>query len=233
MRPFKPGFILIALVQVLPRIWVTLSIMAGTVLFGSILGLLLALLKLRGGGAGRAIANVYIYITRCIPSIVMLFIVYYGLPRLLLPLGIDVNRAGQGMFVITTFTIIFGAVMAEVFRSAYESVDKGQREAGLCAGLSEWQTFRRIILPQCSVVALPNFTNSLVSLMKEGSLAYTIGLMDLMGRGQWLIGMNQGAYSLEVYLALFAVYWVLTVVIEKLSGLLERRLSKGKVQGVS
>ena len=126
--------------------------------------------------------------------------------------------------MITTFSILFAASMAEVFRSAYEAVDKGQREAAVSIGLTEFQAFRRIVLPQCVRVAIPNFTNALINLMKEGSLAYTIGLIDIMGKGQLIIGQNQGSYSLEVYLALFILYWVLTVVIEKGAGLLETRL---------
>ena len=228
MRPFKPSYILTVLPQLLPCIWVTLGIMAGTVFFGGLLGLLLAVLKIRGGRVGNAIANVYIYATRCVPSIVMLFIVYYGLPEFLLGFGIDINGASHAVFVITTFTILFGSTMAEVFRAAYEASDRGQREAALCVGMSEFQAFYRIVLPQCTVVVLPNFTNALVNLMKEGSLAYTIGLIDLMGKGQWIIGMNQGSYSLEVYLALFVIYWVLTILIEKSFGRLELSLSKGK-----
>lgn len=228
MRPFKPSFILTALLQILPYTTITLGILVGTVFFGSILGLLLALAKLRGGAIGRAAANLYIYVTRCVPSIVMLFIVYYGLPELLLGFGIDINSASQGVFVVITFTILFGATMAEVFRSAYEAIDRGQREAALCVGMSELQAFSRIVLPQCTVVVLPNFTNALVNLMKEGSLAYTIGLIDMMGKGQWIIGMNQGAYSLEVYLALFVLYWILTILVEKLFGRLELHLSRGK-----
>lgn len=228
MRPFNPSFVLTALSQILPYTGVTLGILAGTVFLGGILGFLLALAKIRGGKVGGAVANVYIYITRCVPSIVMLFIVYYGLPELLMGFGVNINSASHALFVIITFTILFGATMAEVFRAAYESIDRGQREAALCVGMSEAQAFCRIVLPQCTVVVLPNFTNSLVNLMKEGSLAYTIGLIDLMGKGQWIIGMNQGAYSLEVYLALFVIYWILTILIEKSLGRLEQYLSKGK-----
>lgn len=228
MRPFHPGYILEVLPRILPFTAVTLGIMASTVFFGGILGLLLACAKIRRGAVGRAIANVYIYVTRCVPSIVMLFIVYYGLPEFLRGIGIETDSRNHALFVIITFSILFGATMAEVFRSVYESIDKGQREAGLCAGLSEFQTFRRILLPQCVVVFLPNFANALVNLMKEGSLAYTIGLMDLMGRGQWIIGMNNGSYSLEVYLALFLIYWALTILIEQVFGRIEAWLSRGK-----
>lgn len=228
MRPFHPLFILEVLPQLLPYLLVTIGIVFGTVFFGSLLGLLLATGKVRRGRIGRALASTYIYITRCVPSIVLLFIVYYGLPEFLNVFGIDINSAGKGFFVITTFSILFAANMAEVFRSAYEAIDKGQREAAVSIGLSEFQAFYRIVLPQCVAVAIPNFTNALINLMKEGSLAYTIGLIDLMGKGQLIIGQKQGSYSLEVYLAQFILYWILTIAAEKSFGALERTLTKGK-----
>lgn len=224
MRPFHPYYIIKVLPELIPYLAVTAGIMIGTVFFGSLIGILLAAGKIRRGRAGKLISNLYIYVVRCIPSIVLLFLVYYGLPEVLNVFGIDINNAGKGFFVITTFSILFSATMAEVFRSAYEAVDKGQREAAVSIGLTEFQAFRRIILPQCVRVAIPNFTNALVNLMKEGSLAYTVGLIDIMGKGQLIIGQNQGSYSLEVYLALFILYWILTVVIEKGAGLMETRL---------
>lgn len=222
MRPFHPEYILQVLPQLFPYIAVTLMVTLGTVLGGGFIGLLLAIAKIRGRKAVRAFANVYIYLTRCIPSIVMLFIVYYGLPELLFAFGIRIDSFHKAFFVITTFSILFAANMSEVFRSAYEAVDKGQREAAVSIGMTGFQAFRRIILPQCAVFALPNFTNALVNLIKEGALAYTIGLVDIMGKGQLIIGINQGSYSLEVYLALFLLYWGLILIIENASGL--RRL---------
>ena len=227
MRPFKPSFIFEVLPQILPYTLVTLGIMLGTVLFGSLLGLLLAAGKLKGGKILCGLANGYTYFIRCVPSIVMLFIIYYGLPELLLSFGININNAGKAVFVITTFTLMFSASMSEVFRSSYLAIDPGQSEAGLSIGLSRWQTFRRIIFPQASAVALPNFTNALVNLMKEGTLAYTIGLIDIMGKGQLIIGLNHGSYALETYIAMFIIYWVLTLVIEALSKRLEKHLLRG------
>ena len=228
MRPFHPSYIPEVFIQLLPYLWVTVAMVIGTVFFGGAAGLLLAAAKVRKGRIAKALANIYIYITRCIPSIIMLFVVYYGLPELLLGMGVDINHIGKGFFVITTFSVLFAANMAEVFRSAYQAIDKGQREAAASIGMTPWQTFYRILLPQCAVVALPNFTNALVNLMKEGSLAYTIGLIDIMGKGQLIIGRNQGSYTLETYLALTILYWILTFVVEKSFGYLEKRLSRGK-----
>ena len=84
------------------------------------------------------------------------------------------------------------------------------------------------MLPQGLVVALPNLGNSLISLFKEGSLAFTIGLIDMMGQGNLIISRNYGAYSLETYLALAIIYWAITLILEQIFLKLEKHYSKGR-----
>ena len=228
MRPFHPLFILKVIPELLPYLPVTLGMVAGTVFFGGIWGFILALAKVRRRPVTKALASAYTYVTRCVPSVVMLFVVFYGLPELLLSVGININGFSNGFFVIVTFSILYAANISEVFRSAYLAIDKGQREAAVSIGLTESQAFRRIVLPQSIVVAIPNFTNSLVNLMKEGALAYTIGLIDIVGQGNRIIGRYQGSYTLEVYLALAILYWIMTILIQKFFGAIEKKLSKGK-----
>ncbi len=225
MRPFNPMKIPEFIPQLLPFLSVTLAIMLATVFFGGILGFILAFCKLKGRVSAK-IAQAYIYIIRCIPSIVMLFMVYYGLPKFLLVFNININNYDRAFFVILTFSLLFAASMAEVFRTAYIAIDKGQTEAALSIGLTPLQAFIRIVFPQALVVALPNFTNALINLMKEGALAYTIGLIDLMGKGDLIIYNNQGAYNLETYIALSLIYWAMTIIIEKTFMHLEMRLSR-------
>lgn len=228
MRPFNPSFIIEVLPRLLAFLPVTLLVLAGTVLLGSLLGLILALAKAGRSRALRLLADGYTLAMRCTPPIVLLFMVFYGLPELLQAVaGIDINSVHKAVFVIVTFTLLFAASMSEVMRSAYEAVDRGQHEAAVSVGLTPFQAFRRIVLPQAAVVALPNFGNALVSLMKDGSLAYTIGLIDMMGQGTLVIARNNGAYALEVYIALTAVYWGLTVLVEQAFRLLEQKLSRG------
>lgn len=229
MRPFKPGFILEVIPVLLPYLLVTIGVMAATVLLGGLLGFALARAKIRKRKVSKFIADAYTYILRCTPSIVLLFIIFYGLPELLLSLfHWDINGYHKAVFVIITFTLLFAATMSEVMRTAYEAVDKGQYEAAVSVGLSDIQAFFRILLPQCVVVALPNFGNSLIGLMKEGTLAYTIGLIDIMGKGQLVISNNYGAYALETYLALAVIYWSMTILIEKTVTGFEHKLLPGK-----
>ncbi|SCP98173.1 amino acid ABC transporter permease [Anaerobium acetethylicum] len=232
-RPFEPSFIIEVIPQLLPFLGTTLAIVTGTVLFGSMFGFILARAKIRGRKISKLLADLYTAIIRATPSIVLLFVVFYGLPELLLgTIGINSNGYNKVFFVLIAFSLQFAAVMSEVMRSAYGSVDKGQYEAAVSIGLSERQAFIRIVLPQCIVVALPNFANSLIGLLKEGALAYTIGLTDIMGKGILIIGNNYGAYALETYIALTAIYWGITLLIEKSFHLTENHLSRGN-KGIS
>lgn len=226
-RVFKPSFIPQTILQVLPYLGVTFLIVIGTMVFASLIGFLVARAKIKNGKT-RYIANAYITIFRCIPSIVLLFLIYYGLPQLCRILfQVDISYWSKTVFVILTFALLFGANMGEVMRAAYEAVDGGQTEAALSVGLTERQAFLRITFPQAFRYALPNVANVVTSLMKEAALAYTIGLIDMMGKGKTIINLNYGAYTLETYLALFIIYWVLTKAIEIIFGQLDKRLAKG------
>lgn len=229
MRPFKPSLIIQTIPDLLPFLSVTLIIMLCTIFLGSLLGFFLARARIRRRRISGFIADAYIGILRCTPPIVLLFIVFYGLPELLLAVtGLNINQIHKGIFVVISFTLLFAAPMAEVMRSAYLAIDPGQREAAVSVGLNELQAFVHIVLPQATAVALPNFANALINLMKDSSLAYTIGLIDVMGQGSLIIARNFGAYALETYLAITIIYWSLTLIIERLFGSMERNLSKGK-----
>ena len=97
----------------------------------------------------------------------------------------------------------------------------------MSAGLTPFQAFRHVILGQAALVALPNFGNATINLLKEGSLAYTIGLIDLIGRGNLIIAQNYGAYGVEVYLSAMLIYWVLVLLLEQVFALVEKHLDVG------
>lgn len=230
-RPFSPDIIFTSIPALLPYLTVTLVVGVTSILTGSILGMLLAWAKLSGHKVIRALADGYTYIIRCTPSIVLLFIVFYGLPKFMeAEFGIDLDDLSRAVFVIITFTLLFGAYVSEVFRSAYETVDKGQYEAAVTIGLSPKQAFFRVMLPQAAVIALPNFGNSVINLMKESALAYTIGLIDLLGRTNLIIAKNYGAYGIELYVACLLIYWGLSVVIEQAFLRMESYLDRGRLK---
>ena len=171
-------------------------------------------------------ADGYTYVIRCTPSIVLLFIVFYGLPKWMeFAFAIYIDDLSRAVFVIITFTLLFGAYVSEVFRSAYLAVPKGQYEAAVTIGLSPLSAFIHVMLPQAAVIALPNFGNSVINLLKESALAYTIGLIDLLGRTNLIIAKNYGGYGIELYTASMILYWALSIVIERSFLKLETSLS--------
>ena len=228
-RPFSPVQIYKSLVTILPYFGITFAVVLGTIVLGMALAVLLFAQKQSKRRWVRVIADGYINIIRCTPSIVLLFIVYYGIPKIALGLfDLDLNFSSKIIYVIISLSLIYSASLSEIIRSAYLALGKAQYEAALSIGLSPLQAVWRIMLPQGLVIALPNLGNSLISLFKEGSLAFTIGLIDMMGAGNLIISRNYGAYSLETYLALAIIYWVLTLIIEQIFFRLEKHYGRGR-----
>jgi L-cystine transport system permease protein len=189
---------------------------------GFAIGALLAKAKMSKSRIACALAKFYTTIVRCTPSVVLLFIVYFGLPTLMSDkVERWMNNLPIVVFVCITFSIFIGASSSEIIRAAFESVNKGQREAGLSVGLSETQTFFHIILPQMFRQSIPNIGNTIIFLFKEGALAYTIGLRDVLGQAYFLSAKEVNVYALDMYIALTLIYWPITMILEKLFKWLE------------
>lgn len=210
---------------IIPSFAVTAEYVILAFLFGLVFGALLAFAKIGHNRILRALAYGYTTIMRCTPPIVLLFLVYYGLPRLLQStLGISMDTLSKVKFITITLALFCTASLSEVFRSAYESLEKSQLEAADSIGMTRTQAFVHILIPQMLYSAIPNLCNTLLILIKDGALAYTIGLLDLLGRGSYIIGRYQGAYSLEVYVTLVIIYWPVAIIVTWFSGKLENRL---------
>lgn len=128
------------------------------------------------------------------------------------------------IFAIATYALSSAATIAEVIRAGVNSVDAGQAEAAYSIGLSSRQTFLRIILPQALYQALPNFGNLVIGYLKDTSLAFSIGVMDMSGRGQTLITLSN--HALEVYISLSIIYYLTAVLLEYSFKWIEKRVKK-------
>ncbi|MBV1943169.1 amino acid ABC transporter permease [Streptococcus parasuis] len=229
MVSYDLSYVFKFLPEILYALPLTLWILIVTIVIGSLLGALLAWGQLYGDEVIVSISKGYVFVLRCTPPIVLLFMVFYGLPEFLeWWLGLDVNGWSRAVFVITAMTLLYAATISEVFKSAYLAVPNGQMEAGLSIGLTEFQTFQRILLPQAFRFALPNISNAILNLLKDTALAYTIGLADIMGAGNLLIGRNLGNYSLETYTAVAVVYWTLALLLALGNQFLENALETGR-----
>ncbi|MCO7175721.1 amino acid ABC transporter permease [Sporolactobacillus kofuensis] len=209
--------------QLLPAINITLIVSVSSIVLGSLLGLGLAAAKQSESAILRVFASIYVSVIRATPSIIMIFVVYYGMP-LFFSAWFHINIEGWNRmyFVIIALTLLFSAPVSEIMRSAYGSVSKGQTEAGLMVGMTPFQTFYRIVLPQAFVVALPNFANSVINLMKEGALTFTIGVVDMVAKAQMIVANNSGGYAWQTYCALALIYWVISLAIDKGVTLVEK-----------
>lgn len=143
----------------------TLWIASLTVLLGTLVGTLLAVLRLSRSQAGQAAARFYIWIIRGTPILLQLYFFYLLLPEVL-PIKINESQS-----IMVALIINSGAYVSEIIRAGIQAVDSGQAEAAGCLGLSRWQTLRFIILPQAVKNILPALGNEFVNMIKQASLA--------------------------------------------------------------
>ncbi|WP_440620619.1 sulfur-containing amino acid ABC transporter permease TcyL [Bacillus subtilis] len=210
---------------------ITLYILTLSLLFGFVLGLFLALPRIYNIPIVNQLAKVYISFFRGTPIMVQLFIVFYGIPALTGLIGIDTSKMDPFYAAVATYALSNAAAAAEIIRAGVGSVDKGQTEAAYSIGLSGSQAFRRIVLPQALVQAFPNMGNMVISSLKDTSLAFSIGVMDMSGRGQTLITSSN--HSLEVYIALSIVYYAVAVLFEWFFRVAEKRIKRNQTRIVT
>ncbi|OCF94229.1 amino acid ABC transporter permease [Gilliamella sp. wkB308] len=217
---FNVNYFLSVFPQILPYLPVTLFIAVVSILFAMVLGLAIALLRNNKIIIVDAIFSLFISLFRGIPSVVLLFIIYYGLPQIFPVL----KHMGATTAAIICFSLKYSAYLAEIFRAGLASVDPGQKEAGLTSGLSTIQVYRNIILPQALVNALPNTGNMFISLLKDSSVAFFVGVQELLAAGKMLTASS--FLYFETYLAVGIVYWLTVVAYSWIQKQLERKLSK-------
>lgn len=226
MRKIEPEWVAYFWLQSLPYIRVTLQYVFFSLLIGTVIGAVVARGKMSKSRIANFLAGFYVTIVRCTPSIVLLFLIYFGFPSLVsgTAFGDFLYELPVLVFVVATYSIFIGASVSEVIRGAYGVVSKGQREAGLAVGMTEFQTFIHVVLPQMFKAAIPNIGNTVIFLFKEGALAYTIGLQDILGRAYFLSGKTMNVHNLSMYVALTLIYWPISAILEKLFKILQEKM---------
>ncbi|MCJ1973383.1 amino acid ABC transporter permease [Lactococcus piscium] len=210
---------------------VTLMISAFVVIFGTILGTLIALGKLSSVRPIRWLANIYIEVFRGTPMLVQIMIGFQVLGKMPLPefqLGIlteDLSRLVPGIIVLSMNS---GAYVAEIVRSGINAVPKGQTEAAYSLGIRPRQTMIKVILPQAIRNILPALGNEFVTIIKDSSLLATIGVMELYNGAQTTSSTTY--QSLSPWLLVAVYYFVVTFITSRLINLLEKKLGRGYVK---
>ncbi len=180
----------------------TIEVTAAALGLGCLLGLL--------GGLGRldpkrrlpyAISSAYVLLIRGTPLLVQLFILFFGLPQF----GIVLPAFVCGVLGLGLYS---GAYVSEIVRGAIQSIDRGQVLAAQSLGMTERQVMRHVVLPQALMRMIPPLGNEFIALIKNSALVSLLTIHDLMHEGQKIIAVSYR--SLEVYLAVAALYLVLT-----------------------
>ncbi|WP_068775856.1 amino acid ABC transporter permease [Paenibacillus sp. FJAT-26967] len=222
-KAFDISLVWTFLPKLLAYLHVTLFILLVSLLIGAVIGFTLALIRLYKVPVLGRIVTVYVSFMRGTPILIQLFLVYYGVPQLLLGIGIDLSSVHALVFVVLTYGLHIGAFFSEIVRAAVGSVDRGQVEAAYAVGMTGPQAFTRIILPQAMTIAFPNIGNLVIGSLKDTSLAFSLGVMDMSGRADTLGTTN---HYLEIYLALALIYYAVCLLLEKLFSVAEKRLGR-------
>ena len=195
----------------------TLQLSLGGMIFGLLLGFMLALMRLSRFWPLSWLSRFYVSVFRGTPLIAQLFMIYYGLPQF----GIELDPIPAAMIGLSLNT---AAYTSETLRAAISSIEKGQWEAAASIGMNPWQTLRRVILPQAARTALPPLGNSFIGLVKDTSLAATIQVPELFRQAQLVTSRTLEVFTM--YLAASIIYWVLATVLSFLQNRLEDRVNR-------
>ncbi|HIF9196306.1 TPA: amino acid ABC transporter permease [Photobacterium damselae] len=201
--------------ELIDGLLITLKISAVSLIFTLGLGLITALLRLSDSIVGRALARGYIELIRNTPLLVQIYILYFVLGPIL-----DLERFTTAVLALSLFQ---GAYTAEIFRAGLNAIPKGQFEAAASLGLSQWQMYRFVILPQVIKRILPPLTNETVSLVKNSSIVSIMAIFDLTTEGRNIVADT--AMPFEVWFTVAAIYLCVTLLLSAIAAWMAHRLN--------
>lgn len=198
----------------------TLEMAIWGVIFALILAVIVANIRVFKVPVLNQISQLYISFFRGTPLLVQLFLLYYGLPQIFpIMVGIDAFTAA-----VIGLTLHFASYMAESIRAAIIGIDRSQMEASLSIGMTRYQSMRRIILPQAARVALPSLMNYFIDMIKSTSLAFTLGVAEIMAKAQ--MEASSSFRFFEAFLAVALIYWGVVLVLTQVQTWAENKLNK-------
>ena len=197
----------------------TFEIFVATLIGALPLGLLLAFGTMSKFKPLALLARAYISIMRGTPLMLQMFAIYF-MPYYVF--GISLTTDSKWYATIVAFIINYAAYFAEIYRSGIQSIPRGQYEAAEVLGYSGSQTFMRIVLPQVVKRILPAVTNEVITLVKDTSLAFSIGVIEMFTVAKQLVASQ---VSMAPFIIAAAFYWVANFVIDIVAGRVERRLN--------
>jgi polar amino acid transport system permease protein len=209
------NILLESLPQLLEGLKITLGLTILSLILGSILGILMAFGRVYGSKLLAFFILIYEKTLRGIPLLVIFFIIYFGLSQIGLNLD-PFTSAVIGLGLRST------AYQAQIYRSAINSIPQGQMTAARSVGMSKIKSIRYIILPQVLRLSIPGWSNELTIVLKDTSIAFGIGVVDLMRQGRYIYSVNH-ELVLQILLIIALIYFVLVFSINKGLNYLEKK----------
>ena len=203
-------------------LWITVKISLISVIFSIFLGILLGMVMTLKNPVTRCITKVYLEFIRIMPQLVLLFLVYFGATK-----TFGIQLSGQVSAVIV-FTLWGTAEMGDLVRSALIAIPKHQYESGYGLGLTKWQVYLYIILPQTIRRLLPSGINLLTRMIKTTSLVALIGVIEVVKVGKQIIDASRYTdpkAGLWVYGTVFIMYFIICFPFSRLSAALEKKFA--------
>ncbi|WP_268912536.1 amino acid ABC transporter permease [Lentilactobacillus sp. SPB1-3] len=200
--------------------WITIFVSVVSIVFSSILGIILGIIRYVNIKWLSAIVGFVIDIIRNLPLILIIFFTYFGLPNL----GFKPAPVWASIIALSIFE---AAMVAEIVRAGIVSIPSGQMEGARANGLTYWQGLWHIVLPQAIKNMIPAIVSQFISLVKDTSLATIIVLPDLMNHAQIIYGQNTN-YTIPMFVALAVMYFIVCYALSLFASYLERRQNRSK-----
>jgi L-cystine transport system permease protein len=231
---FDFNFVKEAFPIILMAVPMTLFLAVTSMLIGLVIGLIIALIRIYKVPVLRRIAEIYVSFIRGTPLVVQIYLAYYALPYEIVKIA---NDWGAGwtekslpstLYAIVAFSLNASGYLSEAIRSALESVDAGQMEAAYSIGMTRMQGMIRIVIPQALIVALPNFGNLFLGLIKGTSIAFMISVREIMAVS--VIEASVGYDFVETYLMAAIIYLAICFIFERLFKVIESNLKAHRAE---
>lgn len=201
---------------------ITIILALCAVLFGTVLGLLLTLIRRSKIKPISILATAYVEFVRGTPLLVQIYIIYIGLPNLT---GLDISDMAVGAVALSLNS---AAYISEIIRAGIDAVDKGQMEAARSLGMTQGQAMIDVIIPQAFKNILPALGNEFIAVIKESSMVSVIGVAELMYNAGIVRGNT--ALGLEPVIVAAVIYFVITFTLTRVLGFVERRLKASDIR---
>lgn len=213
-------FFLQSLPQLLEGLSLTLQLTVFSLIFAIVVGMISCFFKISTVKPLNWIASVYLSLIRGTPLMVQAYFLYFGVAK---ALNMQIPPFWASVIVLT---LNAGAYLSEIFRSGISAVNKGQMEAARSLGLPYHVAMQKVIIPQAIRIVIPSVVNQFIITLKDTSIISVIGIGELMRVGTLIVSRTFRGF--EVYGMIAIVYWVVIMILTKISQIIERRLSNGK-----